>query len=812
MKNESIVNNLTVPIEKVQSNFGIIKTKENRFDYKIEGNLSLSVIPVEITFQKKESINRFSYTIQSDEEKNIKIKVFLSTDGETWEKIPVIDDKIISGKREILLPFIAGEKLQVVFYKDEFFGFYNFGFHHFQIARQTDLQVQTSSNMDRLWVGENIFDGREDYGWASSIFEESQKQEINIEIDQSFFINEIYLKSFSDFPNLFPPDFQVLVSNDKFNWETVITESNFFINSASWVKWKFLPVKARHVKIIISKLFRLKKDQFQAKILEADIRAVPENRYLEYQNSSGVLASELIPGNVILSEMNGSDQNKVVQASDPRIRPASETAKGITQFAKDGETAKELAVQANDRRLRNASESFPGIAQFALDRENSALKAVQGNDSRIKPASETSNGIVRLAKDGEESYDSVVRSNDRRLKRATTESAGIVRLAKDGESSEGFAVQANDKRLRNASNAWPGIVRLADSNEKDENKVVRSNDSRLNEATETTKGRVVFARDAENSPLKAVQGSDSRLKIATEESAGIVRYAALGMEKSDAVVQANDPRLKDARKPLAHEHDYADKDHDLNSHKGNLNRFGDIKLLNSSDYNINNFNEYPLSVENKSGFSAAFKGGIISKGGDMPSLVAVSEKSSGLESRSRDKASGVFFSEKDYALHALAKYEGLKGSGLSILAEGLINASGGIQVYGEPYLAVAWDRFSSEVFHAGDLLTVGDSGNIEKMRNSRQYCIGVYVKKSDLVLYSEESKKDKSLLIGVSGIVPVRVTGKIKSGNFIGLNKRGDLRGIGEVVSDEKENKRIAIALESCDKDKERTIKALLIR
>lgn len=307
-------------------------------------------------------------------------------------------------------------------------------------------------------------------------------------------------------------------------------------------------------------------------------------------------------GIVELAENGEIKEGAVVQSNDNRLRDASIETKGIVRLAEDGEVTAEKAVQSNDKRLRNASSTFRGIVRLAEDGETNADTAVQGNDKRLRDATTTYKGIVELAENGEVAPDKVVQSDDKRLRDASTATKGILQFAENNETAAMKAVQGNDERLRDASVSHKGIVQLAENGEAEPFKAIQSNDKRLRDASTESKGIVQLANSGENSPLKAVQSddprlqdasttskgivrlakegecetgtavqsTDHRLKDASEEKAGIVRYAKAGETRDFFAVQSSDPRLSDARKALPHEHEYAKKDHEFNSHKGTI--------------------------------------------------------------------------------------------------------------------------------------------------------------------------------------------------------------------------------------------------
>ena len=439
---------------------------------------------------------------------------------------------------------------------------------------------------------------------------------------------------------------------------------------------------------------------------------------------------------------------------------------------------------------------------FFIIPENLLYK-IQKNYFANSYASELFPGILKLAENNSTIPGNAIQGNDSRLRAGTTEYPGICQLAKDGESRGNVVVQGNDSRLRVGTAEYPGICQLARHNEIASNKALQSDDPRLNEASENKAGRVQLAKNGEITSLKVLQSDDDRIKQATKDRHGIVLLADHGKSIANRVVQSDDPRLSDSRLPKPHIHEYAEKNHEYNSHTGSLNIFLDKKdnYDSKNNYYSSTMN-YPFSVANKDGLAAGIHGGLVLSAEKNPALIVFSNANVGVNISSRQKNAAVLISENDYALVLPKKNGNIRGSEKAIYAEGLIDIRGGVQISGTRALVVKWNKFSNEVFSEGDILSIDESGTIQKINQANQSIIGIFTKNSDFILSNSD---DPGILISLSGIVQVKTIGKVRSGNKLGYFNGN--HGIAQKIDDSSFN---LIALESSDDEQEKLIWCLM--
>ncbi|HRP69226.1 MAG TPA: discoidin domain-containing protein, partial [Turneriella sp.] len=486
---------------------------------------SVPHVTVLLDFEKQIFTNSITYECSAF----VLIDILWSNDGKSFYRTHGITHENRGDIKKFSFPLIGARYFQVHLYQEGGLLHKN-EVRRFEIGFLSQAKVRASTELDRLWVADNLTDRREDYGWASKVHEKDEGDTIDVDLGALFFVKEIQLKSIADEFNFFPVAFQLQLSEDNAVWHTLASEDRFYAGPTTWHAWWFAPTRARYARVQINKHAHYKKGEYQSKILDIAVLAEPEaySAIGKERDNFTRMASENIAGLVLLSPNNISAPNRVVQSNDSRLRNATTEYRGIMQFARDNEAAQEKAVQGNDSRLRTATEVNPGIVQLAKSGEDRELTAVQGSDVRLKQATQDSVGIVQLAKDGEAKPGVVVQGNDVRLKSASHNSFGLVQLAKDGETTQGKVIQASDFRLRTASQSWPGIIQIAAHSEIASNKAVAADDPRLQEGDESHKGGVQFARKGEIADLKAVQASDPRLHTATEENIGVVQFARSG--------------------------------------------------------------------------------------------------------------------------------------------------------------------------------------------------------------------------------------------------------------------------------------------
>lgn len=725
-----------------------------------------------------------------------------------WKRIPLIHFQHSQTSALADFPLTRTKAVQIIFS-----GLYDSGVASLQIQK-VKLQfyarpsLKAGSEENRLWVAENLIDGRDDYGWASTVYDKQEKDFLEIDLGQLFYFNELRLRAVKEAPNCFPVNFSLLASLDKAEWQTLMSEDDFYAVSGAWYVWKTSLARCRYLRLSIDKHFQKKKEQFVSKILEALFFVVPEN-HLEQQTKSlaQYMASESIAGIMTFAAHNSFLPHKAVQSNDPRLRAASVAYPGIVRLAKDGEIKESLVVQSTDARLKTAGEENVGLVRLAKDKEEAAERVVQGNDSRLKKATPQNAGIVQLAQDKEVSSHKVVQSNDSRLKEGNEEQAGIVCFAKDNESLPLRALQSNDSRLKKAGVEWPGIVIMAAHGESSPLKTVQSDDPRLKEGNETIKGRVMFAKDNESAPLKALQSNDSRLKKASQTDHGFALFAHHEESSPLKAVQSDDPRLKDARTPLPHSHTYAALEHDLNSHKGKLNLDINEEHMPLAGIEISSPQRYPLSVKNSQGYAALFQGGLISRSEKAASVLALGDKVTGIESRTRAADAAVFLSEQETALYLPKAIGQLRGSGKSLKVEGSSEFNAPVYIDSK-VLSLLWKKNSSESFSEGDILSLDEEGRVKRISDARQTVVGVYTRNSNGLFLKSKKEEDFSVPVAIAGIAKVRIKGSVKVGDKVGFFF-GEA-GVGKRLERNMETAVVGIALETATQEKEHLVKCFL--
>ncbi len=742
--------------------------------------------------------------LQFDCSVHVLADVAWSDDGVHFYRVHGLQHESRGDTRDFRFPLTVAKYLQVHFYQ-EGGPVHASELRNFQTSFHSQIKLKASSEYDRLWTAANLTDRREDYGWASLVRDKNEPEEIQADLGELFFIDGVRLKAINDELNYFPPAFQIQLSEDGNVWQTLHSEDHFFSAPATWNSWSFNPTRARFVKIHINKSAHYKKGEYQSKILDVAVSAVAARWPAAEPAASSFIrmASENVPGAVLLAGNTVSAPNRVVQSDDSRLKNASTEYRGIMQFARDNEVAQEKAVQANDSRLKTATMLAPGIVQLAKNGEVRAGAAVQSDDARLNRSSTEAPGIVQLANDRETRSGVAVQGGDSRLKPASADSAGIVTLAQDGELAAGKAVQANDSRLRLATQAWPGIVLLAQAGEIASAKAVAADDPRLIEADESHKGRVQLARHGEIIEKRAVQANDPRLAPATEENRGTVQFSRNGVAVPGQAVQATDGRLSDARNPLPHTHtEYAAAVHDFSQHTGQLHvkRSGKTSLPDGfnavADINI------PLVIENPEGAAASFRGASVHAAEGTASY-HVSQTGSALQATSRDQAAATLVSANAYALRLPRSAMGVKSSDKAIHAEGHVLVEGSVSVQGSPCVVVSLPRASNEAFVEGDLLTI-ENGVAAKLRQDAQVCVGVFTRAGGLSL----EMPNAAVRAAVSGVVSLRVFGQVKAGDRLVLNSGQP----GTCRVSQGQERLIAVALESVQQDREKPVLSILVR
>ncbi len=810
-----ITQSTPVKIRDVEIRHGNCEYGEDHFDLKLIKEKTFTTLIFHLS--ENSSFNEIQIQTNEIPENKLPISIFYSDDQKFWKRVPIRN--IITKEKEYIFqtPLMRVKYLQMILHIKKNMQFLNIEDFNLKgrFLINIPINFKSSGNSDRLYVPDNLIDGRENYGWESDPRSQRKEEYIELDLNGYYRLSQINLRSMNDDLHKFPENFAIFLSNDRIEWECVVSEDQFFAAPECKYNWEFDPFMTKYLKLVIHKPDNVK--NYSCKILELELYACINEQIRKHseknrEDYSHPYASELVPGLVRFSSPNETGPFKAIQANDPRLKNASTEYPGIVQLARNGSEEPEKVVQGNDFRLRNATTEYPGIVKLSKKNESSEGLAIQSNDPRLKKATEKNLGIIRLAKNGENIPKAAVQGNDFRLRHSTTKYPGIVQLAEDGASNPNQALQSNDSRLRDSSISWKGIVQLAKHNEVSALKSLQSNDPRICEGTEEKKGRVQFARNRETSDLKAVQGSDDRLKDATSKRAGLVRISELGTKVPGSVIQSNDPRLEEPREPLPHSHDYADKVHELNSHSGHLNLHIDKEVHSYDSLELPPDSNFPLSVKNKKGLSASFDGGIIAKSTDDPGVSSISINKNSLEAMSKKSYAGLLFSEQSYALYLPQNINSLSGSGKSILAEGVSVFKGEVFFNNGLSLAVSWSQYSNEPYSPGDILSIAANGSITKLKNSHDPFMGVYVENPSFSLSAnKEGIKDqtrKEIHIAILGIVKIRIKGNVQPGNWIGYLD-GD-PGVASKLENVQKQHGFAIAMESSDSEGENLVYCML--
>jgi hypothetical protein len=719
----------------------------------------------------------------------------ISNDGVVWE--PILHEANFRGgfldQGEWHFSLISARMVKLLLSVDrpDASGKYAAAFGELSVMVSGIVHVEVSSELDRLWVKENLIDRRTDYGWSSALRQKPQNEFVHLDLGSINRVGEIRLLSKNDRDTFFPDSFRILYSEDSITYHHLIEETGFMAEPGTWYRWRFLPTNIRFLKLDIAEGARTREGKHVSQIIEIELYAVPDLvDKTEKSLPEPIPYASVLRSGILRMAMDGEVKEGVaVQASDRRLRDATTEAKGIVELASDGEDRENVAVQGNDRRLKYASEDLPGILRLARDGEARAGHAVQGNDSRLKPATEDEAGLVELAADGENRPGVAVQGSDHRLRISTEKAHGIVRLATDGSVRPGEAVQANDSRLRSATEEYPGIVRFARAGEQSDSAAVQGDDPRLRYATMQSAGIVELARDGEVREGAVLQSHDARIRPATESAPGIVEFCAPGSAAQGRAVQGHDPRLSDARRPLPHEHDYAAREHDFAAHTGT------IALEKEMGAELKGFaapqsNFAPVSGRNKgqgSGLLGVGQATGVLGAGESAGMVALGLKEGqGLLAAADAGAGARVLSQKGYSLVAGAPFRDLKASPYAILMQGLMHAQGSVVFSGpaEPCMAAFFPAESGDVLSPGDVVVAGTKpGTVRKSKSAQESSvIGVVVKNASIVLEAPEGYLPGAgpaegfadpvapagmVLVALSGIVKIRSQGSVKPGDLL---------------------------------------------
>lgn len=679
--------------------------------------------------------------------------------------------------------------------------------------------IQASSELDRLYVKENLIDTRPDYGWSSKKKESPEEEYLIFDLGTVNRIEEIRMLTKNDPITNFPERFVAYYSEDDVTWHQLHEENHFISEPGTWYKWRFSPVNLRYLKIVFYEEKLQSKKEYITEVIEIELYSSPDKKdYGGPAREPLPYASVLRSGIVRLAVDGEVKEGVVVQANDRRLRDANTEYRGIVELASDGEDKPGVAVQGNDKRLKIATELTHGLVRLARSGEGRPGLVVQSDDERLRNASTENAGIVELALDGETRSGVVVQGNDSRLRAATKKSIGLVQLAESGEVSTDKVVTGDDPRLRDATTTSKGIVRLAPNGGDEENSAVQGNDKRLKQATTESYGIVQLGHSGESKPGVVVQGNDKRLSKASFEEAGIVTLSKLGENTPGRVVLAEDPRLSDDRNPKPHTHPYAEKEHDFNSHTGLLKITGDARSESKGFVPppLGDAIIYGKNNESGSGIVGVSSGNGIVGFGESIGVYGISKgkiqnQSAGILGAGTSAPGGRFVSQSNYALFiegkGIPELE-LTGSGKALYAKGDSFFDGNLRITkesGEDCIARYFRMDGRDVITPGDLLVASDESNVLS-RSKHPYStnvVGVCVGQSNII-FGKEEKGMEYVLVALLGLAKIHVDatqGSIQPGDILvsGLSSGHAIKADPNRL---KPGMIVAKALESLKRDK----------
>ncbi|MBI3396590.1 MAG: discoidin domain-containing protein, partial [Spirochaetia bacterium] len=331
-------------------------------------------------------------------------RIEISADGTIWEPI-LRESDFVPGQHggRWHFPLIEARYIKFLFVVDKpnAAGAYFSAFGEFRVMVSGIVQLDVSSELDRLWVKENLTDGRPEYGWSSMLRSKKQEEWLQLDLGSINRVGEIRLLSKNDNETFFPEVFRISYSEDDLSWHHLLEENGFLAEPGTWYRWRFLPTNVRYLKLTVDEGAKSREGKYVSQIIEIELYAAPD--LIEKSGKSepeAVPYASVLRSGIVRLAMDGEvREGVVIQWSDRRLRDATAQNKGIVELAADGEDAALVAVQGNDRRLKYATEDMPGITRFARDGEVRAGHAVQGSDRRLKPSTEDEMGLVELAAD-----------------------------------------------------------------------------------------------------------------------------------------------------------------------------------------------------------------------------------------------------------------------------------------------------------------------------------------------------------------------------------------------------------------------------
>ena len=172
-----------------------------------------------------------------------KLRFEVSEEGRVWEPLlHEVDYRVEPYDKAFWnFPLISARYLKFVFFadKENKSGKYLAAFGEIQVLISGALSIKSSSELDRLWVKENIIDNRPEYGWSTAPRPRIEKEYIELDLGSVSRICEARMLSKDDTDVFFPNSFQLLYSEDDIGWHLLFEENSFLVEAACWYRWRF---------------------------------------------------------------------------------------------------------------------------------------------------------------------------------------------------------------------------------------------------------------------------------------------------------------------------------------------------------------------------------------------------------------------------------------------------------------------------------------------------------------------------------------------------------------------------------------------
>ena len=114
--------------------------------------------------------------------------------------------------------------------------------------------VESSGDFLRFWSKEKVVDGKTTTGWLSPLRLSPREEYIILDLGENRIVNRVDILSHPFLLlDLFPLDFQIMLSSDSENWTEISSESDYASPSSHTDSWAFEETKTRYIKLAITK-------------------------------------------------------------------------------------------------------------------------------------------------------------------------------------------------------------------------------------------------------------------------------------------------------------------------------------------------------------------------------------------------------------------------------------------------------------------------------------------------------------------------------------------------------------------------------